>query len=83
VTNPIDHCSTQLKGVSLDARLARDDEATFVRARRDALADSLDAIGIPRRVTQNITCWPAFAVTLRVDEIFDQTPGPNAGARLR
>jgi hypothetical protein len=82
-TNPLDHCSTQLKGVSLDARLAREDEAAFVRARRDAFADSLDAIGIPRRVTQNVNCWPSFAVTVRVDEIFDQTPGPNAGARLR
>jgi hypothetical protein len=82
-THPIDHCSTQLKGVSLDARLARADEAAFVRARRDAFADSLDAIGIPRRVTHNVAWWPAFAVTIRVDEIFDQTPGPNAGTRLR
>ena len=83
VTNPIDHHSTQLKGVTLDARLAREDESAFVRARRDAVADNLDAIGIPRRVTQNVSCWPAFAVTMRVDEMFDQTPGPNAGARLR
>jgi hypothetical protein len=82
-TNPLDHCSTQLKGVTVDARLARDDEAAFVRGRRDALADSLDAIGVPRRIGQNVNCWPAFAVTVHVDEIFDQTPGPNAGARLR
>jgi hypothetical protein len=82
-TNPLDHCSTQLKGVTIDARLARDDEAAFVRARRDAFADSLDAIGVPRRIGQNVNCWPAFAVTVRVDEVFDQTPGPNAGARLR
>jgi hypothetical protein len=82
-TNPLDHCSTQLKGVTIDARLARDDEAAFVRARRDAFADSLDAIGVPRRIGQNVNCWPAFAVTVRVDDVFDQTPGPNAGARLR
>jgi hypothetical protein len=82
-TNPLDHSSTQLKGVSLDVRLAREDEAAFVRARRDGFADSLDAIGIPRRVTQNVNCWPAFAVTIRVDEIYEQTPGPKAGTRLR
>jgi hypothetical protein len=82
-TNPLDHCSTQLKGVSIDARLARDDEAAFVRARRDAFADNLDAIGVPARVTRNVSCWPAFAVTVRVDEIFEQTPGPKAGSRLR
>ena len=83
VTAPLTHVSTQLKGTSVDVRLARDDEAAFVRARRDAMAETLDAIGIPRRVTQNVACWPAFAVTARIDEMFDQTPGPNAGARLR
>lgn len=82
-TNPIDHCSLQVKGVSIDARLAREDEASFVRARRDAFGDLLDAIGIPRRVTHNVVYWPAFAVTVRVDEIYQQTPGPNAGTRLR
>jgi hypothetical protein len=83
VTEPLTHTSTQLKGTTLDVRLAREDEAAFVRARRDAIAETLDAIGVPRRVTQNVTCWPAFAVTARVDAIFDQTPGPNAGAPLR
>lgn len=82
-TNPLDHCSIQVKGVSVDARIARDDEASFVRARRDAFADLLDAIGIPRRVTHNVGYWPAFAVTVRVDEIYQQTPGPKAGTRLR
>src|SRR3954469_4855659 len=83
VTDPLTHTSTQLKGTSVDVRLAREDEAAFVRARREALAESLDAIGVPRRVTQNVTCWPAFAVTARIEDVFDQTPGPNAGARLR
>lgn len=82
-TNPVDHCSIQLKGVSLDARIARDDEEALVRARRDAFADLLSTIGIPHRVSQNVTYWPAFAVTVRVDEVFQQTPGPNAGTRLR
>jgi len=82
-TNPTDHCSIQLKGVTMDARLAREDEAAFVRARRDALVDTLALVGIPRRVTQNVAFWPAFAVTVRVDEMFHQTPGPNAGSRLR
>jgi hypothetical protein len=79
VTHPRDSFSTQFKGTTLDARLAREDEAAFVRARLDAFADVLDCIGIPRRVTRSLAHWPAFAVTLRVEQTFDQTPGPRAG----
>ena len=82
-TNPLDHCSIQLKGTHTDTRLAREDELDFVASRFGAFADILDSIGIPSRVTRNATCWPAFAVTMRVEEIFDQTPGPKAGARVR
>jgi hypothetical protein len=83
VTHPRDNFSTQFKGTTLEVRLARDEEADFVRARLDAFADVLDWIGIPRRVTRGVTCWPAFAVTMRVDQTFDQTPGPHAGNAVR
>ncbi|MET0211967.1 MAG: hypothetical protein ABW292_03140 [Vicinamibacterales bacterium] len=82
-THPIDHCATQLKGTRMDARLAREDEAPFVRERLDAFADVLDTIGVPKRLTRSVSHWPAFAVTIRVEQVFDQTPGPNAGSRLR
>lgn len=82
-TYPHDNFSIQLKGTASDTRLARDDEAAFVRSRLNAFADVLDAIGIPRRVSANAACWPAFAVDMRVEQVFDQTPGPNAGTRLR
>jgi|SRR5690349_7828193 hypothetical protein len=82
-THPIEHSATQLKGSSTDVRLARDDEAAFVRARLDAFADVLDTIGVPRRVTNSVAHWPAFAITMRVEQIFEQTPGPKAGSRLR
>jgi hypothetical protein len=82
-THPIDHCSIQLKGTPGDTRLAREDEAAFVKSRFEAFADILDSIGIPSRVTRNASCWPAFAVSVRVEQVFDQTPGPKAGARVR
>jgi hypothetical protein len=83
VTHPQDSFSTQFKGTTLEARLAREDEAGFVRARLDAFADVLDRIGIPRRMTRSLAHWPAFAVTLRVEQTFDQTPGPHAGNAVR
>jgi hypothetical protein len=82
-THPVDHCATQLKGTSVEARLAREDEAPFLRDRVDAFADVLAGAGVPRRLARNFTHWPAFAVTMTVEQIFDQTPGPNAGTRLR
>jgi hypothetical protein len=79
VTHPRDNFAAQFKGEAIDTRLAREDEAAFVRARLDAFADVLDRIGVPRRVSRSLAHWPAFAVTMRVDQTFDQTPGPNAG----
>lgn len=82
-THPRDNFATQFKGVTLEARLARDDEAELVRVKLEAFADVLDRIGVPRRMTRTVAHWPAFAVTLRVEHVFDQTPGPNAGSRVR
>jgi hypothetical protein len=82
-THPRDNFATQFKGSTLDARLARDEEAALVRAKLEAFAEVLDRIGVPRRMTRAIAHWPAFAVTLRVEHVFDQTPGPNAGSRVR
>lgn len=82
-THPISHCSTQLKGTTTDARLARDDEAAFIRTRLDAFADVLDTIGVPRRLTQSMAHWPAFAIRMTVEQVFEQTPGPKAGSPLQ
>jgi hypothetical protein len=81
-THPVDNVATQLKGTHTDARLAREDEEAFVRARFDAFAEVLDSVGVPRRLTRSVNHWPAFAITMRVEQIFDQTPGPNAGSPL-
>lgn len=83
VTKPIEHATVQLKGRSRDARFARADEETFVKSRLEGFADVLDRLGIPRRVTRSIAHWPAFAIEVDVEDIFDQTPGPRAGTRLR
>jgi hypothetical protein len=83
VTKPVEHISVQLKGTSRTARLARDDEEAFVRSRLEGLADALDRIGVPRRVTRSFAHWPAFAIEIDVDQVFEQTPGPRAGTRLR
>ena len=81
-TYPPDHSATQLKGTTTAVRLARDDEQEFLRYRIDKFGDILHAIGIPRRVTRGINHWPAFAIDMTVEEVYDQTPGPKAGNPL-
>jgi len=82
-THVIDHCSVQLKGTASTARLARQDEAPVITEWLDAFSSVLDAVGVPRRVTLSLNHWPAFAVEMRVDQLFEQTPGPNAGSQLK
>jgi hypothetical protein len=82
-THPLDHHSIQLKGRGATARLAREDEAGLVRRGFDGFAELLNGIGIPPRVTNAVTRWPAFAIEMKVEEIYDQTPGPKAGTRLK
>jgi hypothetical protein len=82
-TYPFDNSATQLKGRAIDARLASEAEGTFVRERLEAFTGSLRGFGVPRRIAASLAHWPAFAVTIRVEQIFEQTPGPNAGRRIR
>ncbi len=82
-TYPPDHSTMQLKGTTTGVRLASDDEADFVHYRLEKFVDVLHAIGIPRRITRGINHWPAFAIDMKVEEIFEQTPGPNAGNPIR
>lgn len=82
-SHPPTHQTVQLKGVASGVRLASDDQAELVRTRFESFAGVLHAIGIPRRIARSVNQWPAFAVEMKVEEIFEQTPGPNAGTLIR
>jgi hypothetical protein len=80
---PADHGTVQLKGRSRGVRVAGEDEAGIVRAQLERFADVLDQVGVPRRLARSFACWPAFAVDVAVEAVFDQTPGPRAGALVK
>jgi hypothetical protein len=82
-THPISHCATQLKGTVEATRLARADEESFVNDHFDSFGGVLNTIGYPARLTRSVVRWPAFAIEMRVEEIYEQSPGPKAGTRLR
>ncbi|HEX7153933.1 MAG TPA: pyridoxamine 5'-phosphate oxidase family protein [Thermoanaerobaculia bacterium] len=79
ISHPIDHTTTQLKGVTRGVRIAGEHERELVTRSLEKFADILDEIGLPRRITRSVTHWPAFAIDMSVEETFDQTPGPKAG----
>ncbi len=79
---PVDDKACQVKGVFIAARDASDDERPFIATQWDGFLASLEQIGIPRAATRAWITWPAIAIRLRVNALFDQTPGPGAGAQI-
>ncbi len=82
-TYPPDHGTVQLKGQSRAVRLAGEEQRAFVTESLQQLAGVLDQMGLPRAITLSVQHWPAFAVDVDVEAVFDQTPGPRAGELLR
>jgi hypothetical protein len=81
-SHPLSHETIQIKGLTRGVRLAPSSDETFVRERLEQFADVLGTIGQPKHITMRISHWPAFAIDVSVEEIYDQTPGPRAGEVL-
>jgi hypothetical protein len=81
-TEPLSHDSVQIKGVTRGVRLAPPADQAFVADRLEGFADVLQELGLPRRVTRSVAHWPAFAIAVSVEQVFEQTPGPKAGNPL-
>jgi len=81
-SHPLSHETIQIKGVTRGVRLAPPDEEPFVRERLAQLAGILSEIGLPQSVAASMSCWPAFAIEVSIEQLFDQTPGPNAGNEI-
>jgi hypothetical protein len=79
---PVDDRACQVKGVFVEARDAAEDERAAVLAQWDGFLGSLEKIGIPRAATRTWVTWPAVAIRLRANALYEQTPGPGAGAPL-
>jgi hypothetical protein len=83
LTRPIDDRAVQVKGVFVSERDADPSEEAFVLGQWQALLSELDAMGLAAmNSTSSWSMWPCVAITLRVNAVFSQTPGPEAGAVL-
>jgi hypothetical protein len=87
-TLPTNLQSVQLKGTWIETTEPDDVDLAAVERHREAFAVLNEQIGVPRRATD--TLWrreletSPVLVKLRFvpEQVFDQTPGPNAGSRL-
>ena len=79
---PPDERACQLKGTLTHARPATVDERPVVEAQWRRWLDRLTTIGYPHEMFAHWTTWPCVALRVKVDAIFNQTPGPGAGAPI-
>jgi hypothetical protein len=77
---PVDDRACQIKGVFVEARAAGDAERGMIEEQSEGFRANLERIGIPHMVTTGLVIWPSVAIRLRATAIFEQTPGPAAGA---
>lgn len=79
---PPDERACQVKGTFTSARPATEAERQAVEGQWQRWLDRLASIGVARATLEPWITWPCTAIRVRVNAIFDQTPGPNAGAPL-
>lgn len=82
LSHPPDHRSLQLKGRVTGLAPADDEDLLFVKNYVAELAEVLDVVGVPARITHRVNYLPCIKVEVLVEEIYLQTPGPDAGSTL-
>jgi hypothetical protein len=77
--SPTDNRAVQIKGLWLGERRIDDDDRAFLLRYRDAVANVLNLVGVPRSRWRQVAWWPTVALRMEVREAYVQTPGPGAG----
>lgn len=82
MARPADERAVQVKGLMLFSWDAKPEEEAFARVQWAGFLGQLDGIGLPGVATSSWKVFPCVAVRLKVTAVFNQTPGPDAGAAL-
>jgi len=87
-TLPTNIQSVQLKGTWIETTEPNAEDLAAVEQHRETFSNLNERIGIPRRATDTLwrreleTSPVLVKVRFVTEQVFDQTPGPNAGSRL-
>lgn len=83
-TDISDFRSVQVKGrVVAPPQPAGPADAEVLRVYQEQFAAHLAEIGYPPQLAERLRPLSVFAISIQVEELFDQTPGPGAGGLLR
>ncbi len=73
------HEAYQFKGTCTSIRVAGDGELAYAQAYIDKMSAYVKQVGIPEEYFSIYVVDSGIAVTLKVEEIYESTPGPGAG----
>lgn len=79
---PSDDRTCQVKGRYLESRPAIDDERAAIERQLMGLGQQMAMLAIPIEHFAGWPYWPAVAFRFEVSAVFNQTPGPGAGAPI-
>lgn len=82
VGRPEDDRACQVKGVLEGIRHADATDRQVIESQWRGLLNQLALIGVAPDAVASWVTWPALAIELRATALFEQTPGPLAGAPL-
>jgi hypothetical protein len=80
---PTTHRAVQMKGRCAGIRPAGPEDRPAMEAAAAAFFAEVEAIGVPPRAIRRLAAWPCLVVSVDVEDVFVQTPGPGAGEPYR
>ena len=81
-SRPIDYRTIQVKGTASPPRPATETEQMIAQRYLAAFTEALYLVGLQRAVVRRLRVAPAVAIELAITDVFQQTPGPQAGVKL-
>jgi hypothetical protein len=81
-SRPTTYRTVQVKGEVVAIRDPTPEQRAGAEAHADAFSLEVEELGLPPGTGRRMFDTDLVAVTIAVAELYDQTPGPKAGARL-
>lgn len=84
-SQPSTHRTLQFKGADARVEALQAGDAELARAHREAFVEELVPLGYSREFARTVHSVPddaLTAVSFTVTEVYEQTPGPRAGAKV-
>ena len=76
------HETYQFKGGYISSRKSNDKEIAIQDVHCDKMVLLMEMVGFPKEYWTGYIYKPSVAVTFQVEDIFDQTPSPEAGKKI-